>query len=49
MNIYYCDHVQIQLLKGTVPAHKALEYAQKHFSKHYRLSSSVLIYGWRVV
>lgn len=44
MNITYCDrYVQIELLKGTRLLDKALEYAQKHFSKHYRLSSSVLI------
>lgn len=44
MNITYCDrYVQIELLKGTRLLDKVLEYAQKHFSKHYRLSSSLLI------
>lgn len=44
MNITYCDrYVQIELLKNTRLLDKVLEYAQKHFSKHYRLSSSLLI------
>ena len=44
MNITYCDrYVQIERLKRTRLLDKVLEYAQKHFSKHYRLSSSLLI------
>lgn len=44
MNITYCNrYVQIELLRGTRLLDKVLEYAQKHFSKHYHLSSSLLI------
>lgn len=44
MNITYCDrYVQIELFKGTRLLDKVLEYASKHFSKRYHLSSSLLI------
>ncbi|GAD18808.1 J domain-containing protein [Helicobacter fennelliae] len=44
MNIRYCDrYVQIELLKDTKILGKVLDYASKHFSKRYHLSSSLLI------
>ncbi len=44
MNITYCKrYVQIQLLKNTKLLESVLKYAKKHFSKHYQLSSSLLI------
>lgn len=42
--ISYCDkYVQIKLIKDSKILKKVLAYADKHFSKNYRLSSSVLI------
>lgn len=44
MNITYCErYVQIELTKDTRLLEKVLEYASKHFSKRYHLSSSLLI------
>ncbi len=44
MNItYYKRYVQIELVKGTRLLERVMGYASKHFSKHYRLSSSLLI------
>ncbi len=44
MKITYCEHfVQIELMKDTRLLEKVLEYASKHFSKRYHLSSSLLI------
>ncbi|RDU67670.1 J domain-containing protein [Helicobacter didelphidarum] len=42
--ISYCDkYVQIKLIQDSKILNKVLAYADKHFSRHYRLSSSVLI------
>lgn len=44
MYITYCDKfVQIELAQGSRLLQKVLEYANKHFSKRYQLSSSLLI------
>jgi len=44
MNITYCErYVQIELCKDTRLLERVLDYVCKHFSKHYRLSSSMLI------
>lgn len=44
MHITYCDKfVQIELAQGSRLLQKVLEYANKHFSKRYQLSSSLLI------
>lgn len=44
MEITFCDKfVQIELTRGTKILEKVLDYADKHFSQQYRLSSSILI------
>lgn len=44
MYITYCDKfVQIELAQGSRLLQKVLQYANKHFSKRYHLSSSLLI------
>ncbi|PAF52149.1 DnaJ domain-containing protein [Helicobacter sp. 13S00477-4] len=44
MNVSYCNqYIQIELFEGSRFLSKVLEYANKHFSQHYHLSSSLLI------
>ncbi|PAF42826.1 J domain-containing protein [Helicobacter sp. 11S02596-1] len=44
MSVSYCNrYVQIELFQGSRLLDKVLEYANKHFSEQYHLSSSLLI------